>query len=92
MINTRLVIALEELFKKEPFNLENDTFTVRANRGTIYITDYESSESISYYQQMSSDYEFAINMNYELNDDIGYYERRCERLERKLKDNDIEFR
>ena len=92
MINTRLVMALEELFKKEPFDLENDTLTIHASRGTIYVTDYENTESLSYYQQMSSDYEFMSSMNYELNDNISYYERRCERLEQKLKDNNIKFR
>ena len=92
MINTRLVMALEELFKKEPFDLENDTFTIHASRGTVYITDYESSEYYVDYQQLYSDLEYYSSMNYELNDDNSYYKRRCERLEQELRDNGIKFK
>lgn len=92
MINTRLVIALEELFKRDPFDLENDIFTINATRGIIYVTDYENSEHDMAYEELIGDTEFYSSMNYELNEEISYYERRCERLERKLKDNNIEFR
>ena len=91
MINIKLVMALEELFKKDPFDLENDTFTIHASRGTIYVTDYESSEYAESYNELLSDNEFYSSMNYELNNDNSYYKRRCKRLEQELEDNDIDF-
>ena len=39
MINTRLVMALEELFKKDPFNLENVIFTIDAKNGRIEVRE-----------------------------------------------------
>jgi len=39
MINTRLVIALEELFKDFPDEIEN--IIIEANRGSIIVTEKE---------------------------------------------------
>ena len=58
MINTRLVIALEELFKKEPFDLEIDTFIIHANRGIIYVTDLEGSEYMIDIDELYDGYRF----------------------------------
>ena len=58
MINTRLIIALEELFKREPFDLENDTFVIHANRGTIHVTDLEDSEYIIDIDELYDGYRF----------------------------------
>lgn len=33
--NTELLIELEELFKKEPFNYESGTVVLHVNRGSI---------------------------------------------------------
>ena len=91
MINTRLVMALEELFKKEPFDLENGKFVISANRGTIYAKEYEYTGAYGNYDELCEDLEFYSTMNYDLNDEIGYCRARYERLERKLRDNNIEF-
>lgn len=52
MIDTRLVMALEELFKKEPFNLEIDTIVIYADRGTIQVVDVEDSEYAIDYEDL----------------------------------------
>ena len=58
MINTRLVIALEELFKKEPFDLETETIVIYANRGTISVVDVEDSEFAIDYERLYDYYDF----------------------------------
>ena len=91
MINTRLVMALEELFKKEPFDLENDEFIISASRGRISVEEYKYMGTYGDYDDLLNEVEFYSSINYDLNDNISYYKRRCERLEQKLEDNDIDF-
>ena len=51
MINTRLVMALEELFKRDPFDLENDTFIIHANRGVISVAEFDASDYAVEYEE-----------------------------------------
>lgn len=48
MVNTRLVIALEQLFKNYPFNLENDTLIVSAENGSVKVLEMGTEEDLEH--------------------------------------------
>jgi len=86
MVNTKLVVELEKLFKKEPFNYENTNFQVEACFGSVRVNPdantIESLENQVYdLQEEMLDKESEINM---LNDYIEY----CQNL---LEQNEVDY-
>ena len=93
MINTRLVIALEELFKKEPFDLENITFNITASYGRITI-DPNADEVQSLKEEiggLETDKDSA-EMSLELAErDVEDLETKISDLKELLDENDIDY-
>lgn len=86
MINTRLVIALEKLFKKEPFDLENITFNITASYGRITIDP--NADKIADLENSNSD----LEMNQEhLERDVEDLETKISDLKELLDENDIDY-
>lgn len=78
MVNTKLVMELEKLFKQKPFNLENEIFVIKAENGSITVEEYgdlneEAEEQIA-----------------ELEREVDEKERTIEDLRELLDENDIE--
>lgn len=71
MINARLITILEKIFKQDPFNLENTSIVIKADRGTITVEEQEPSESIEILQEEIGGLEDTIS---DLNGKIDEYE------------------
>lgn len=86
MINTKLTIALEELFKKEPFNLENTTISIRASYGSIEINPDEDRiqelEDSNY--NLSEENDRLTEKQENIDEEINYYRS-------LLDDNNIDY-
>lgn len=88
MVNTRLVMALEELFKKEPFDLEIIEITINASRGTITVEEYGIDEIVNELECEISDLE-EEKSSAEMENE--FLERKISDLKELLDENDIDY-
>lgn len=68
MIDTKLLVELEKLFKKEPFNYENTKFLTEASYGSVKVNpDEDKIESLEYeLAELREEYNRLNNENEEL--------------------------